>query len=296
MLHNSNHEGAEYIANMETPFLDRLQAAQAQVGSCLCVGLDPDAERLPAFLRYTPPPAVFTAYLADVVRAAAPYACAFKANSAFFEAYGSPGVAVMEEALRMVRRIAPHALIVLDGKRGDIGNTARMYAHAAYDRLGVDAMTVSPYMGRDSVTPFLDTPGRCAFVLARTSNTGAADVQERPSEGKPLYTHVVTAARQWANTTPGTLGFVVGATATEAIAETRRLAPDAPLLIPGIGTQGGDLAATLAANAGGPVLVNVGREILYGRPREQFRRRHHERRHPLCPGIAGGLKPPSRKM
>ena len=246
-----------------TPFLDRLRAAQTHTGACLCIGLDPDAARLPGALGAAPPPAVFGRFLEDIVRATAPYACAYKPNMAFFEAYGSAGVAVLEETIRMVRREAPHALVVLDGKRGDIGNTARLYARAAFDALGADALTVAPYMGRDSVTPFLEHAGRCAFVLARTSNPGAMDFQARLVDGRPLHAHVVDAALAWGEDAPGTVGFVAGATDAAALADVRQLAPEAPLLVPGVGAQGGDAAAVMEANAGGPVLVNVGRDVLY---------------------------------
>ncbi|HYE59237.1 MAG TPA: orotidine-5'-phosphate decarboxylase [Rhodothermales bacterium] len=248
-----------------TAFIDRLRAAQAHTGTCLCVGLDPDPERLPEPLRLGPPPGAFVSFLKDVIRASAPFACAYKPNMAFFEAYGSAGVVVLEQTLRSVRRYAPHALVVLDGKRGDIGNTAHAYARAAFEAYEADALTVAPYMGHDSVTPFLEHAGRAAFVLARTSNPGAADFQERTIEGRPLYTHVVQAALGWGSGMAGTVGFVAGATDPGALEAVRRLAPEAPLLVPGVGAQGGDAAAVLTANAGGPVLVNVGRDILYAR-------------------------------
>jgi orotidine-5'-phosphate decarboxylase len=262
-------EDGDYLAGM-TPFLDRLRDAQAHAGACLCVGLDPDADRLPHLLRAAPPPEAFAAFLTDIVRATAPFACAYKPNAAFFEAYGSAGAAALEAAVRAVRRHAPHALVVLDGKRGDIGNTARHYARAAFEALGADALTVTPYMGRDSVAPFLEYAGRAAFVLARTSNAGAADVQERVVEGRPLYAHVVEAAQAWCEGQAGTVGFVAGATDPQALAAVRRLAPTAPLLVPGVGAQGGDAAAVLEANAGGPLLVNVGRDVLYARGGADF--------------------------
>lgn len=245
-------------------FLDRLAAAQRHAGTVLCVGLDPDLDRMAA--PWAEPLSAFAAlngFCQALVRATAHVACAYKPNMAFFEAHGLPGLAALTEVTEAIRRLAPHALVVLDGKRGDIGNTARMYAASAFGPFGADALTVSPYMGRDAVQPFLEHAGRAAFVLARTSNPGAADVQERAVEGEALYRHVVRGALGWAEGQTGTLGFVAGATDLGALADVRALAPEAPLLVPGVGAQGGDAAAVLRANAGGPVLVNVGRDVLY---------------------------------
>ena len=243
-------------------FPDRLRAAQAHAGSCLCVGLDPDAERLPDPLVGLPVADAIEAFCERIIRATAAHACAYKPNAAFFEAHGAAGWAALETVIAAVRRHAPHALVVLDGKRGDIGNTARLYARAAFDALGADAATVAPYMGEDSVAPFLAWPGRCAFVLARTSNAGAADFQHLVSDGAPLYEHVARAALRWGADAPGTAGLVAGATEPGALAALRRIAPDAPFLVPGVGAQGGSAAAVLDANAGGPILVHAGREIL----------------------------------
>ena len=244
-------------------FLDRLRAAQTRTGSTLCVGLDPDAERLPDLLRGVPPGAALEAFCADVVRTTADVACAYKPNLAFFEAHGAVGWAALEGVIAAVRLHAPHALVVLDGKRGDVGNSARFYAAAAFDRIGGDAATVVAYQGHDAVAPFLAYPGRCAFVLARTSNPGAADFQHLDAGGAPLYRRVVESALGWAPTDGGTVGFVAGATDPAALAEIRRLAPEAPLLVPGVGTQGGNLGPVTKANGGGPLLVNVGRDVLY---------------------------------
>ena len=256
-----------------TPFLDRLRHAQRLTGSALCVGLDPDLERM-GLDRLPPAASVYDAlvnFCTDVVRDTSHVACAYKPNSAFFEAGGSEGMRALEAAVRLVREEAPHALVILDGKRGDIGNTAERYAAAAFEALGADALTVTPYMGRDAVAPFLAHAGRAAFVLARTSNAGAADVQDlRTEHGLPVYQHVARAARAWAHGLPGTLGFVVGATAPDALAAIRALAPDAPLLVPGVGAQGGDAKAVMDANAGGPLLVNVGRAIFNAPNRRAF--------------------------
>ena len=244
-----------------SPFPDRLRAAQAAVGSTLCVGLDPDPATLVRSTAGVPVGLAVVAACTDLVRATADVACAYKPNAAFFEALGADGSAVLFEVVAAVRRHAPHALVVLDGKRGDVGHTAAMYARAAFDALGADAATVAPYMGAASVTPFLGDASRAAFVLACTSNPGADAVQALDVGGEPLFERVVRLAQGWGRGHPGTLGFVAGATDASALARIRALAPDAPLLVPGIGAQGGDLAAVLDANAGGPVLVNVGRAI-----------------------------------
>lgn len=248
-------------------FLDRLLAAQQVSGSCLCVGLDPDPRDLPDTLRDLPTGRAVATFCADLVRATAPFASAYKPNAAFFEALGADGPGVLAHVVGTIRQFAPHALVVLDGKRGDIGHTAAMYARAAFDQTGAEAATVSPYMGREAVTPFLDHVGRCAFVLARTSNPGAAEVQTARVDAtgafpaEPLFHRVVRQAQAWADSAHGTLGFVAGATDAASLADIRRLAPGAPLLVPGVGAQGGDIAAVLKANAGGPILVNVSRAI-----------------------------------
>lgn len=246
-------------------FLDRLSHAENTAGACLCVGLDPDPERLPVPLNELPLPDALREFNRAIVEATAPYAAAYKPNAAFYEAHGLRGVQVLYETVAFIRTLAPHALVIMDSKRGDIGNTARFYARAAFDDLGADALTVAPYMGADSVTPFLDWPGTCAFVLARTSNPGARDFQHLPCDGRPLYRHVVERVAAWDAEARGAAGLVVGATDTDALAEIRELAPGMPLLIPGVGAQGGDAAAVVAAAGanGAPLLVNSSRSILF---------------------------------
>lgn len=249
---------------MPPAFPDRLRRIQSQKNTAVCVGLDPDPERLPTPLRdgrlLTD---AVREFCATIVEATAPYAAAFKPNFAFFEALGPSGLAVLDQ---VTATIPDDCLLIGDAKRGDIGNSARFYAQAIYEDLDLDACTVSPYLGRDSIAPFLDYAGRCTFILARTSNDGAADLQEACTcNGTPLYRHVARRVAAWSSEAPGTAGLVVGATAPEALADLRDDAPTLPFLVPGVGAQGGDPAAVMAAaqTEDGSVLVNSSRSILY---------------------------------
>ncbi len=254
-------------------FADRLSDRQAQTASLVCVGLDPDPARLPAPLAGKKDTAqAVLAFNRAIVEATSDLAAAYKLNLAFFEALGAESWRVLEATLRA---IPPDAPVIADGKRGDIGNSARFYAQACFDLLGFDACTVSGYMGRDSVTPFLAWPGRGVFLLARTSNPGGGNFQDMNCEGRPLYEQVVRAARTWetpANDAKGALGFVAGASDTEALRRIRVLAPDAPLLVPGVGAQGGDIGSVLEAlrKGTGPVLINSSRAILYASTGQDF--------------------------
>ena len=255
---------------MPDPFSVRLAAAVAQTGAPLCVGLDPDPARMPApFASGVSEQAGATgaaAFCQRIVEATAEHAAAFKPNLAFFEAYGPDGWDALDTVCGAVR--ASGRLLVLDGKRGDIGNTGRRYASALYDALGGDACTVAPYMGSDSIAPFLEHEGRCAFVLVATSNPGGADLQALAARGprgeaRSLWRHAADVAARAGEGLPGEVGFVAGATRPALLAELREAFPAAPLLVPGVGAQGGSAADVLAANAGGPLLVNSSRGILY---------------------------------
>ena len=249
---------------MPTAFSTRLRQIQSQKNTAVCVGLDPVPSRFPARLRdgRLRTEAVRT-FCAAIVEATAPYACAFKPNFAFFEALGPAGLTVLDQVLAT---IPDDCLVVGDAKRGDIGHSARFYAQSLYDTLGLDACTVSPYLGGDSVAPFLEHEATCTFVLARTSNDGATDLQEACTcDGTPLYRHVAQRVDAWADGTDGEAGLVVGATAPDALAELRAEAPSLPFLVPGVGSQGGAPSAVMdaAATEDGPVLVNSSRSILY---------------------------------
>ncbi len=250
------------MSSPRRPFSARLAALVDAVGAPVCVGLDPDPDRLPApFADCRASADAAADFCVAITEATAASAVAFKPNLAFFEAYGPGGwtaLAAVCEAVRQTGR-----LLVLDGKRGDIGNTGRRYATALYDHLGGDAATVAPYMGSDSVAPFLEHAGRCAFVLVATSNPGASDLQALSVNGQPLYQATARLAADAAADLPGEAGFVVGATRPEILASLREKHPDVPFLVPGVGAQGGSTANVLRANAGGPILVNASRSILY---------------------------------
>jgi len=249
---------------MPASFSAQLQRIQSQKETAVCVGLDPVPSRLPAPLQdgRLRTDAV-RAFCASIVEATAPYACAFKPNFAFFEALGPAGLTVLDQVLTTV---PDECLLIGDAKRGDIGPSARFYAQALYDDFGLDACTVSPYLGGDSVGPFLEHEGTCTFVLTRTSNDGAADLQEACTcDGAPLYRRVAEHAAGWADGEDGEAGLVVGATAPDALRTLREAAPALPFLVPGVGAQGGDSAAVVdaAETEKGPVLVNSSRSILY---------------------------------
>lgn len=234
-----------------------LAAAVAERGSYLCVGLDPDPARIPAVCGTGV--AGMEAFCREIVAATADHALAFKPNLAFFEAYGAAG---WDACARIIADIPKTCLVIADAKRGDIGNTSGRYAAALFDGLGADAVTVAPYMGEDSVRPFLDHgPGKWTVLLALTSNPGAQDFEFYGDP--PLYERVIRRASGWAG--PDRLMFVVGATRPDMLAHARTLAPEHFFLVPGVGAQGGTLAEVTEAGwaPGGGLLVNASRSILY---------------------------------
>jgi orotidine-5'-phosphate decarboxylase len=245
-------------------FLEMLHDAQRRNGSMLCVGLDPEPARFPA--KFKGQPGKIYDFCASVVDATADLVIAFKPQIAYFAAHRAEGQ--LEQLIQQMRRAAPHVPIILDAKRGDIGSTAEQYAKEAFERYGADAVTLSPFMGFDSVQPYLKYAGKGAFLLCRTSNPGGDDLQNQrlaSIEGRPLlYEHVARLAQGPWNTN-GQLGLVVGATYPAEIERVRQLAPTVPLLIPGVGAQGGDAAATVKAGwrTDAPIVVNSSRAILY---------------------------------
>jgi orotidine-5'-phosphate decarboxylase len=252
-------------------FLDKLRAAERQNGSLLCVGLDPEPTRFPAALRGDA--GKIYDFCARIVDATADLAIAFKPQIAYFSAHRAE--AQLEKLMEHLRRNAPHVPTILDAKRGDIGSTAEQYALEAFERYGADAVTLSPFMGFDSVSPYLQYPGKGAFLLCRTSNPGGDDLQGQRLagiEGQPyLYEHVAKLAQGPWNLN-GQLGLVVGATYPAEIERVRALAPTVPLLIPGVGAQGGDAAATVRAGwrSDAPIIVNSSRAICYASSGDDF--------------------------
>lgn len=255
---------------MSIDFSTKLAQAQKERSSVVCVGLDPDPERLPPHLLRTHDlPEAVLAFNTAIIESTASTAAAYKLNLAFYEVLEQHGWRVLAETLAGI----PDSIVTIaDGKRGDIGNSARFYAHATFEKLGFDGCTVSGYMGSDSVAPFLEYDGRAAFVLIRTSNAGADEVQETGGDGSPLFERMAAWTSAWAADHPGTLGFVMGATDTKALGVIRERYPDIPLLIPGIGAQGGDEhdVMSIAALGEGPVLINSSRSIIYASSGRDF--------------------------
>ncbi|MEX0846474.1 MAG: orotidine-5'-phosphate decarboxylase [Ilumatobacteraceae bacterium] len=241
---------------------DTLRDAWRATDSMLCVGLDPDLDRMPAS-RAGSPDAV-ERFCIEIIDATADLVCAFKPQVAYFAAQGAE--AALERVCRHVRSAHPDVVLVLDAKRGDIGPTAEQYAREAFDRYDAHVVTVNPYLGTDTLAPFLQGhPGRGVFVLCRTSNPGSGDFQSLMVDGEPLYIHVARrAGEQWS--TMGECGLVVGATYPDELRRVRDIVGDMPLLVPGIGAQGGDVFATVAAGIdaeGHGMVINSSRAILY---------------------------------
>lgn len=248
-----------------TQFRERLAATARLRGSWLCVGLDPDPQLAPPDLIRRQPDDWMLPFLRGIIEATSEYVCCYKPNLAFFEADGDQGLRTLEAVLKAVP--AP-VLTVGDAKRGDISNSAQAYARALFDTWGFDAVTVNPYMGGDSLEPFFERKDRGVFVVCKTSNPGSGEIQdllvESDGRSEPLYQVVARRAQEWDQ--HGSLGLVVGATYPEEAAAIRRVAPDAPFLIPGIGAQAGDLERAVRASLdshGAGALVNASRSVLY---------------------------------
>ena len=252
-------------------FLDMLATAEQQNQSMLCVGLDPEPTRFPAKLKGNA--TKIYDFCAAIVDATADMVISFKPQIAYFAAHRAEDQ--LERLMAHMRRAAPNVPIILDAKRGDIGSTAEQYAIEAFERYGADAVTLSPFMGFDSVAPYLKHHGKGAFLLCRTSNPGGDDLQNQrlaSVEGQPLlYEHIARLAQGPWNLN-GQLGLVVGATYPAEIERVRLVAPTLPLLIPGVGAQGGDAVATVRAGwrKGAPIIVNSSRAILYASSGDDF--------------------------
>ena len=249
----------------QVAYLDRLGARIAAVGTSLCLGVDPDPAALPK--GFSADVQGVERFARLILEAALPRAAAVKLNLAFYEAFGSAGIAALE---RLRARVPADVPFIADAKRADIGSTAARQAVAIIDVLGADAVTLNPYLGRDALEPFLARSDRFAYVLCRTSNTGAAEFQGLDTQGQPLFLAVARRVAGWAQD-GAPVGLVVGATAPDEISQVRAAAPALPFLVPGLGAQGGDADAVLSAGPaqsgsaasvrGGALLVNVSRGI-----------------------------------
>ncbi|MDX2245543.1 MAG: orotidine-5'-phosphate decarboxylase [Bacteroidia bacterium] len=252
--------------------------------SYLCVGLDTEFEKIPSFLHKEKDP-IF-AFNRRIIEATHKYAVAYKPNIAFYEALGTKG---WDSLARTLEVIPDDIFVIADAKRGDIGNTSRLYARTFFETFRFDAVTVAPYMGLDSVSPFLEFEDKWVFLLALTSNTGSQDFQYHTEAGVPLYQKVLKAGKDWNSRYPGHLGFVVGATHPEALREVRQIVPDSFLLVPGVGAQGGDLKAvcTHGSTPSGGLLINSSRGIIYAGNGEDFAEKAHEAARELQQEMAG---------
>ena len=250
---------------MET-FFSFLSKRVDDCSSLLCVGLDPHPSDLP-----TPTAEAARDFCLDLVKKTAKYAAAFKPNAAFFELYGPDGWTALKDVIAAIQaesdRLGSHIPVILDAKRGDISSTAEAYASSAFERLGADAVTLNPYLGKDSIEPFLTYPSKGVFLLCKTSNPGAADLQDLPVVigghfNILLYEHIAHLAQQW--NTRDNIGLVVGATQPEALSRVRRAAAEAWFLSPGVGAQGADLETALRLGLredGKGMLVTVSRSL-----------------------------------
>jgi orotidine-5'-phosphate decarboxylase len=227
--------------------------------SFLCVGLDTDINKLPTHFAKTP--VAILSFNRQIIEATADLCVAYKLNIAFYEAMGAKGWDILRQTIELIPK---DILIIADAKRGDIGNTSNMYAKAFFEDLNVHAITLSPYMGKDSVTPYYDYKGKWSILLGLTSNEGAKDFQlQKMKDGKPLYEHVLETSKEWGNK-ENTM-YVIGATRPEALKRVREILPEHFLLVPGVGSQGGDMEEVIKAGATkqGRLLINASRSILY---------------------------------
>lgn len=238
---------------------DRMQASH----SLLCVGLDPEASRIPERFHAEAQP--MFAFCREVIDATAPFACAFKPNTAFFEASGAQGWSELESVFAYLRGRHPELFLICDAKRADIGSTNGGYVSAIFDELGADAITLHPYLGAEAMEPFLQREEKACIVLCRTSNAGAGELQDLQAEGRPLWAHVAAHVNdQW--NARGNCMLVVGATWPEEMRRVREIVPEMTFLVPGIGAQGGDIEATVRAGLradGRGLVISSSRAILY---------------------------------
>ena len=259
-----------------------------QKRSFLCIGLDSEIEKIPSSLKKEKDP-VFQ-FNKRIIDSTHKYAVAYKLNTAFYESGGISGWNSLESTVKYIRKKHPEIFIIADAKRGDIGNTSKMYAKAFLENLHFDAITVAPYMGEDSVTPFLSYPGKWVILLALTSNKGADDFQYHDEDGIKLFERVLTVSKKWG--TVDNMMYVVGATRAEMISEIRKIVPDHFLLVPGVGAQGGSLeeGAKYGLNNKCGLLVNSSRGIIFADNSEKFDEVAAEKARELQMEMAGYLR------
>ena len=245
---------------------DQIQAKK----SMLCVGLDTDFNKIPERLRSMPLSEALFTFNRQIIDATSAHCIAYKPNLAFYECYGREGLEALEKTVDHIRTNHPEQFIIADAKRGDIGNTAKMYAKTFFETMDFDAATISPYMGSETVTPFLEYKGKYAIVVALSSNKSSADFQLAQQDGKPLYQVVME--KMMSISTPENMMFVVGATKADKLAEIRTFCPDNFFLVPGVGAQGGSAEEVMAhgSNSRGGLLINSSRGIIYASSGDDF--------------------------
>jgi orotidine-5'-phosphate decarboxylase len=246
-------------------FAQRIDQASIEADSLVCVGLDPDFNRFPAHLRELGPKEAIIRFNEAIIAATKDVVCAYKPNLAFYLAYGIPGIEALVETRAMIPKRIP---AILDCKAGDVGSTASRYARGIFDEWGFDAVTVNPFLGEDSLAPFLAYPDRGVIVLCKTSNPGSGEWQdlEVGEAGEPLFLKLAERIERWARDYPATVGLVVGATYPEQLAQVRARCPRLPILLPGIGAQAGDLQSAVESGldaSGGGLIVTASRSIIY---------------------------------
>ncbi|MFH1052114.1 MAG: orotidine-5'-phosphate decarboxylase [bacterium] len=236
--------------------LEKINNIQKQNNSLLCVGLDSDLSKIPEHLGNDVD--ALLEFNKAIIDSTKDLVCAYKINYAFYEQYGVEGFKVLKETFDYIPK---DIFTIADAKRGDIGNTSSAYAKSVFEYFKADSITVNPYMGKDSVAPFLEFKDKMVFLLAITSNSGSNDFQRIVSNGKSLYQSVIETSMNWSGKEQ--LGYVIGATHPQELKDIRKIIPEHCLLIPGIGSQGGSIGDAISANSGGPAIINVSRDIIY---------------------------------
>jgi len=265
--------------------------AQWKQGKFLCVGLDSDLEKIPETVRERGTRERIVAFNRAIIDATRDLVCAYKPNTAFYESHGDEGWSALRETIQYINDSAPDVPVILDAKRADIGNTNEGYVYSAFDHLHADAITVQPYPGKEALKPFLDRADKGVIVWCRTSNAGGSEFQDLLVDGVPLYKVVAEhVAKEW--NTNGNCGLVVGATYPDELREVRSIVGDMPILIPGVGVQGGDLGKTVAAGKdahGSGMIIAVSRAVIFASSGEDYAAAAHTKAQELHDAIRKAL-------